>query len=82
MEDAVTNLIFIYLGTVSVLQQAFIVTAAIVNSVETQLKMKTLGRRLLTVLSNGTRRHFNLRLKMFQLLLVFERYILFSDRMI
>jgi len=49
--------------------------AAIVNSVETQLRMKRLGRRLLTVLSYETRRPFNLRSKMFQLLLVFERIL-------
>ena len=57
-------------------------TAAIANNVETQLRMKALGRRLLTVLSNGIQRPFNLRSKVFQLLLVFERYILSSDRLV
>lgn len=66
----------------SVLQQDLIAMAAIVNNVETKLRMKMLGRRLLTVLSYGIQRLFNLRSKQFQVLLVFERYILSSDRMV
>lgn len=59
----------------SVLQQAFIATAAIVNNVEIKLRMNMLGRRLLTALSYGIQRLFNLRSKTFQVLLVFERML-------
>jgi hypothetical protein len=51
------------------------VMVAIVNNVETLLRMKRVDRRLLTTQSYGIRMPFNLRLKMVQLLPVFGRYM-------
>lgn len=50
--------------------------AAIVNNVETMLGMKVLGRRPLTVRSNGIQKPSNLRLKMVQMHLILERMML------
>jgi hypothetical protein len=76
-------MVFYLLGTASVLQQVFIVMAAIVNNVETMLGMKVLGRRPLTVRSNGIQKPSNLRLKMVQMHLILERYyMLSSNRML
>jgi hypothetical protein len=55
------------------------VTVATVNIVEILLRMKGLGRRLLTIASNAIRMPFNRRLKMFLLMSVFGRYIVFLD---
>jgi len=48
---------------------------AIVNNVETLLRMKRVDRRPLTTQSYGIRTPFNLRLKMVQLFPVFGRML-------
>lgn len=66
----------------SVLQQVITVMVAIVNNVETLLRMKRVGRTLLTTQSYEIQMLFNLRLKMVQFLPVFGRYIHCTDGMV